>query len=48
MAPVEALGGVPAGRVRVIELDDRGVAAQVAGMPAVPAGAGAGGAGWRM
>ena len=32
----EALGGVPAGRVRVIEIDDRAVAAQIAGMPPLP------------
>ena len=31
------LGEVPTGRVRVIELDDRGVAAQIAGMPPLPA-----------
>src|SRR5580658_7827619 len=30
----ETLGGIHAGQVRVIELDDRGVVAQVAGMPA--------------
>ena len=32
----EVLGGLPAGRVQVIEIDDRGVAAQIAGMSAVP------------
>src|SRR5580692_3846667 len=32
----EVLGELPAGRVRVIELDDRSVAEQVAGMPGAP------------
>ena len=39
----EALGGMHAGQVRVIELDDRGVVAQVAGVPAVPPSVGVGG-----
>ena len=41
----ETLGGIHAGQVRVIELDDRGVVAQVAGMPAVPPSVGVGGGG---
>ena len=34
----EALGTIPAGRVRVIELDDHAVAAQIAQLPPLPAG----------
>src|ERR1700734_3030166 len=41
----EVLGGLRPGRVRVIELDDRGVAEQVAGMPGVPPSAGVSGGG---